>query len=226
MKNIAVILASGIGSRYGTDIPKQFIKINGKTIIEHSVEAFEKNSNIDEIIVVITPEYRILAKEILDKNNYKKIVNLLDGGKIRKESSQIAIDSINYNEANILIHDCARPLVNQTIINDCISALENFDAVAVAVESSDTIIEVENNKIVAIPNRNKLKRIQTPQCFKLSLIKKAHELSKGDDSFTDDCGLILKHNLSDICIVEGDINNIKITYPIDYLIAQEILNNN
>ena len=225
MKNIAIILASGTGSRYGADIPKQFVKINNKTILEYSIEAFENNSNIDEILVVITPEYRKLAQEILKKNNYKKVSELLNGGAIRKDSSKIAIDSIKYNEANVLIHDCARPLIGQKIINDCILALKKYDAVGVAIDSSDTIIEVENNIVVSIPLRTKLKRIQTPQCFKLSLIKKAHELSKNNSDFTDDCGLVLKHKLSNIYVVDGDVNNIKITYPVDYYIAQMLLGN-
>lgn len=223
MKNVAIILASGIGSRYGSELPKQFIEINGKTILEYSVEAFENNSKIDEIVLVITPEYRTLAEQILDKNNYKKVVNLINGGTIRKESSFLAIESIKEKEANVLIHDCARPLVSQKIINDCIKALDKYSAVGVAIESSDTLIEIENGIIKTIPDRKKIKRIQTPQCFKLSIIKKAHELSKNDINFTDDCGLVLKHNLSDIYIVDGDANNIKITYPIDFYVAQKIL---
>ena len=86
MKNIAVVLASGTGSRYGADIPKQFVKIADKTILEYCVEAFENNKYIDEIIIVITPQYRSLALQILDKNNYKKVSKLLNGGTIRKES--------------------------------------------------------------------------------------------------------------------------------------------
>lgn len=224
MKNIAVILASGTGSRYGSDIPKQFVKINGKTILEYSVEAFEDNLDINEIIIVITPDYYSLAYDILKRNNYKKVVNLLKGGATRKESSKIAIDSICEKEANVLIHDCARPLINQKIITECINALYLHDAVAVAVESSDTIVEIKDGVIKNTLDRKFLRRMQTPQCFKLSLIKKAHELVLNDDNFTDDCGLVLKNNLSQIFIVEGDVNNIKITYPLDYFIAEKIIN--
>ncbi len=223
MKNYSIILASGTGSRYGSTLPKQFIRIEGKTILEHTIEVFEQTKEIDEIIVVITPEYRYLAEDILKKSNFKKITKLLNGGETRKDSSFIGISSIHDEEANVIIHDCARPFVTQKIITDCIEALNKYDAIDVAIPSSDTIMEVENNIIVNIPDRKNLKRAQTPQCFKLSLIKKAHELSKGDSNFTDDCGLILKYNLSRVAIVEGSIDNIKITYPNDIFMAEKLL---
>ena len=112
-KNYAIILASGTGSRFGSEVPKQFLKINDKTILELSIEAFENNLEIDEIIVVITPEYKNLAEEILTKNTYKKVSKILKGGETRKDSSSIGVSSIEESEANVLIHDCARPLVSQ-----------------------------------------------------------------------------------------------------------------
>lgn len=224
MKNYAVVLASGTGSRLGSKTPKQFLMLKDKTILEHTVEVFEKSDKINEIIIVITPEYHEIAKEILSKNNYSKVSKLLDGGAMRKDSSYIGINAITDLEANVLIHDCARPFISQDIINNCIQALENYNAVAVAIPSADTIIEVdESNIIQAIPNRTRLRRIQTPQCFKLSIIKKAHELAKNDTNYTDDCGLILKYNLTDIYVLNGDNDNIKITYPSDLYLAETIL---
>ncbi len=222
MKNYAIILASGTGSRFGTDLPKQFTDIKGRTILERSIDVFEKSESIDEIIVVITPEYRELAAGIINRNNYKKIRKIVNGGKERKDSSYNGVCSVEDDEANVLIHDCARPFVTEKIIKDCINALKTYKAVGVAVPSTDTIIETENSIITKIPPRKSLMRIQTPQCFRLSLIKKAHELSKNDSEFTDDCGLVIKHNLSDIYIVEGDKNNIKITYPEDFYLAEII----
>lgn len=223
LKNYGIILASGTGSRYGADIPKQFVKIAGKTILEHTVEIFEKAESIDNIIIVITPEYRTMAEDILLKNNYKKVTKLLNGGEIRKESSFIGISAIEEDEANVLIHDCARPFLSQKIITDCIEALKTYDAVDVAIPSSDTIVEIdENNIITQIPKRAVLRRGQTPQCFKLSVIKKAHELSKNDMNFTDDCGLVVKYNLADVYVAEGDVENIKVTYPSDIYMADRL----
>lgn len=147
---------------------------------------------------------------------------LLNGGETRKESSYIGISAIE-EEANVIIHDCVRPFLTQRIIKDCIKALDTYNAVDVAIPSADTIIKVdENNVIQHIPQRAKLRRAQTPQCFKLSTIKKAHELSKNDSNFTDDCGLIVKYNLGEVFVVEGDVENIKVTYPSDIFMADRL----
>lgn len=223
LRNYGIILASGSGSRYRADVPKQFVKIAGKTILEHTIDIFEKAIGINEIIIVITPEYRSMAEEILLKNNFKKVSKLLNGGDIRKESSFIGISSIEDEEANVIIHDCARPFLTQKIIADCIEALKTYNAVDVAIPSADTIIKVnENNIIQNIPKRATLRRGQTPQCFKLSTIKKAHELSQNDTNFTDDCGLVVKYGLGDVYVVEGDVENIKITYPSDIFMADRL----
>ena len=224
LKNYGIILASGIGSRYSSDIPKQFVKIAGKTVLEHTLDVFENSLYIDEIILVITPDYRHVAEGILLKNNYKKISKLLNGGETRKESSSIAIHSIEDEEANVLIHDCARPFVSQRIIKDCVEALKTYQAVDVAIPCTDTVIKVKDGIIENIPNRHELMCSQTPQCFKLSLIKKVHKLSEKDNTFTDDCSIIMKYNPADIYIVTGEAENIKITYPDDIYIAEQILN--
>lgn len=225
MKTYAIILASGTGSRFGSDIPKQFLKINGKTILEYSIEAFENSKQIDNVVVVITSEYKTLAQDIITQKGYKKIAKILAGGKERKDSSFIGINSIEETEAKVLIHDCARPLVSQEIITNCINSLDNYDGVCTAIASSDTILETQNDIITNIPERSKLMRAQTPQAFKLSIIKKAHELSKNEEGFTDDCGLVIKYNLCPIKIINGSEENIKITYPEDIIIAEKILRN-
>ena len=225
MITYGIILASGTGSRYGSEIPKQFTKINDKTIFEHTIYAFEKSVKIDRIIAVVTPSYLDFANNLIAKNVYKKIFKVIPGGEARKDSSFLGISTVPEDEANILIHDCARPFISQNIINKCIECLEKHTAVGVGIPTTDTLWEVENGTIKSIPNRKKYYRAQTPQCFKLSLIKKAHELSKDDNDFTDDCSLVIKYKLSDIYIVEGDNQNIKITYPEDIIWAENIIKN-
>lgn len=224
MKHIAIILASGTGSRSGLNIPKQFYKINGKSVLDYSIEAFQNNTNIDEIIVVSNPNFTDLTKEITFK--YSKVKNVLIGGKTRQESSYNGVFSIDDKNVNVLIHDAVRPFITQEIINRCIETLKTYNAVNVAIESSDTIIEVdENNIIKSLPNRKFLRRCQTPQCFNIELIKKAHILASNDKNavITDDCGLVLRYNLADIYVINGDENNIKITYPSDIKLAEEFI---
>ena len=222
MENYGIILASGLGVRYKSDTPKQFLKIAGKTILEHTTDIFEKNQYIDHIILVITPEYRQFVEEILLKNNYKKIIAVLNGGETRKESSYIGISAIDDHEANVIIHDCARPFLSDRIIEDCVKALDKYSAVDVAIPSADTIIKVKDDIIQDIPNRSEFMRGQTPQCFKLSVIKKAHELSKNDSNFTDDCGLIVRYKICDVFVVKGEMENIKITYSSDIFMADKL----
>lgn len=225
MKNIAIILASGTGERFGEKIPKQFYKFEGKTILEHSIDAFENNKNIDEIILVTNPKFRDLAEEILKNNDYKKVTKLLNGGKTRVESSYVGTSEAP-EESNVLIHDAVRAFVTQKIIDDNIEALKKYEAVGTAIDTVDTIIQVDkNNVITAIPPRKFLKRVQTPQSFRANLIKKAHEMALKDEdaNFTDDCGLILRYNLAPIHIVDGDELNVKITHKNDLNIIKNML---
>lgn len=224
MKNIAIILASGSGSRFNNELPKQFFKIKNNTVLDYSVERFQNHSNIDEIVVVSNPDYIEETKSITKK--YSKVTKVITGGETRQISSYNGVFSVSEVNANVLIHDAARPFVSKEIIDNCIKALLKYDAVNVAIESSDTIIEIdENNFIKSVPNRKSLMRCQTPQCFKINTIKNAHTLALKEsfNTATDDCSLILKYNICPIFVVKGDINNIKITYNSDIKIAEQIL---
>ncbi|OGI00300.1 MAG: 2-C-methyl-D-erythritol 4-phosphate cytidylyltransferase [Candidatus Melainabacteria bacterium GWF2_37_15] len=224
-KIYSIILASGKGERFDYYKPKQFIKIAGKTVLEHTLDIFEKNNSIDEIILVINPEYRALTEQIVINNHYKKITKILNGGETRKESSFIGINSINVDNAKVLIHDAVRPFVSDRIINECVEALDRFAAVDVAIKSADTIIQINDENIIEnIPKRKYMMRGQTPQAFKVNLIKKAHELSAKEENpeFTDDCGLIVKYNLADVYVVNGEETNIKLTYPEDIFLADKL----
>lgn len=224
MKNYAIILASGTGARTGLDIPKQFIKIAGKTVIEHTIDTFENHARIDEIIIVSNPDYVELTENIIKQNNYRKVTKILAGGATRRESSFIGLNSITENTGKVLIHDAVRPFMQTKIIDECLEALKKYDAVDVAIKSADTIIKVnEDNIIEEIPERKYLRRGQTPQAFDLQLIRKAHELANQSEiTVTDDCGLIVKLNLAKVYVVEGDDFNRKITYPIDVAIADKL----
>ncbi|KAF2081900.1 bifunctional cytidylyltransferase/SDR family oxidoreductase [Flavobacterium sharifuzzamanii] len=224
--NIAVILAGGIGIRLEKSLPKQFFKVAGKMIIEHAVDAFEKNEFIDEIAIVINNHYLFMIEDMIIKNEWKKVKRVLIGGEERYQSSLAAIKSYNeFNDSNLIFHDAARPLISQRIINDVIKALGNYKAVDVAINSADTIIEVENDIITAIPERIKMRRGQTPQGFKQEVIAKAYELALKDGNFkaTDDCGVVKKYlPHEDIYVVNGEEVNMKLTYPEDTYLLDKL----
>ncbi|EET7011519.1 2-C-methyl-D-erythritol 4-phosphate cytidylyltransferase, partial [Escherichia coli] len=166
MKNIAVILASGTGSRFGAKIPKQFVKLAGKPVIQYTLHAFQNAKKIDEIIVVTNEEYVDFVSALTMEHNYFKVTKIIHGGKERYESSWAALQSIELDECNVIFHDAVRPFVSQKIIDDCIDGLNNYNAIDVVVDPTDTIVKIKNKEIMSIPDRRFLARGQTPQGFK------------------------------------------------------------
>ncbi len=229
MKTVGIILAGGSGVRFGGDKPKQFIRVAGKRIIEHTLEEFQNSAFIDEIAIVTHKNHVEEVEDIVNQHAFSKVKKILQGGKTRNESSLSAINAYwNENEKEdiqLVLHDAVRPFVSERILGDIHAALEKYDAIDVAIPSTDTIIEVENRKIVAIPDRSRLMNGQTPQAFKLKVIKEAYDLAKSDPGFkaTDDCGVIKKY-LPDVpvFVVNGHETNIKITHGLDLFISDKL----
>lgn len=219
MKNIAIILAGGSGSRFGADMPKQFLQVAGKMIIEHTIDAFERHPMIDEIAIVSRADYMEEMREMVKKDGYVKVTHVLQGGKERYHSSLAAIEAFTDDDDNLLIHDGVRPLVSERIISDCVNALAEYEAVDVAVPTTDTIIELnEDGSIARIPQRRLLRNAQTPQCFRRRVIAGAFRLALQDPDFfpSDDCSIVLKY-MPEVAIkvVDGEPSNIKVTYKSD-----------
>lgn len=219
--NLVAILAGGVGARMGLTLPKQFYKFAGRTVLEHSVQAFENHPDIDKIVIVMNSDYIDEAKAIVKNNHWEKVEQVIIGGNNRFDSSAAAIDYfMGYDDKDkLLIHDAARPLVNKKLIDKVLTALDKYDAVSIGVTPQDTIIEInEKEEIVASPERAKLIAAQTPQGFKLGIVSKAYELAtkKVDFSATDDCGVVAKMlpNVK-IFVAQGDEHNKKLTTPED-----------
>lgn len=228
--NTGIILAAGSGSRFHTNIPKQFFKLAGRFLIEYSIDTFEKCDLVDEIIVVIPSGYETKINELIEKNSWKKIRNIIFGGDSRAASTKAALNSLKENKTevdNVIIHDAARPLLTSSVLVRCIEKLNTCQAVDVVVPAIDTIVEVtSSDEVKSIPDRNLLRSGQTPQGFHKQLIFEAYK--KADlnnlDGITCDCSL-LKREFPEIAIatVEGDNSNIKITNPIDLFIAEKLI---
>ena len=213
MKNIAIILAAGIGNRFGDEIPKQFIILHGRRVIDYSIKTFINHKDIDETIIVCHPEW--IKKIKLEYPNIK----IIEGGKTRKDSSYNGLLACPKNTKNVLIHDAARPFIDKNIISDCISELKKYDAVDTVIPSSDTIVEVTNKEITNMPIRDKMFLGQTPQCFDYKLILEAHNKFKGET--TDDIRLAKAMGIK--CkTVNGSTFNFKLTNQPDVYLAERI----
>ena len=223
MRNVAVILAGGTGSRMGMNVPKQFIRLqDGRTVLETCVAAFQQNEHIDEIAIVMLPEYKAEAQQLLLPEKFGKVRYWIDGGSERWESSMHAVEvlSASLDDCNVLIHDCARPFVSQEIITNTCLALETHEAVTVAIPVTDTlyVIEPENGILKDVPPRALYRRAQTPQAFRLSLLRQAFDglRHSSNRQITDDVGVVRTFALSiNIHLVEGEETNRKITFKED-----------
>ncbi len=229
MRTVAVVLAGGSGQRFGTNVPKQLLPLAGRAMIEHSVAAFEEAPGIDDILVVMAPGHASEVAGLLAAGGYRKVTAVIDGGSTRTESTRRAIAALGEEECNVLFHDAARPLIDQQTIADCVAALAEHPAVGVAIPSSDTIAVVSAGVMTGIPPRDTVFRCQTPQGFRLSVIRRAHALAAADPGFaslpaTDDCGVVLRY-LPEIGVhvVAGSERNIKVTFPRDLDLAETLL---
>jgi len=224
VKTYGVVLAGGVGSRLGLSVPKQMVKISGKTILEHTVAAMHNSSAVDAMIVMITPGWAEQTATLLG-DKYPKVVKILDGGNTRNETTRRVLEAIDDEECKLLLHDAVRPLVDDRILQECVTALDTYSAVDVVIPSADTIVTVDEEGIIThVPERGRLRRGQTPQGFKISVLRAAYEVALEDPFFaaTDDCGVVLKYSPEvAITTILGSEQNMKITYPSDLFLADK-----
>jgi 2-C-methyl-D-erythritol 4-phosphate cytidylyltransferase len=230
MRTVAVVLAAGSGSRFGSASPKQLRMLAGRNLIEHCAQAFDRAPGVDQVLVVTTAG---LAERVRrELTGLGKLAAVIEGGDSRTNSTRRALAWLAATtpaETKVLFHDAARPLVDQRIIADCVAALDRWQAISVVVPSSDTIVEVADGTIQRVLPRHTLARCQTPQGFRLSVINRAYERADADPGFaampaTDDCGVVLRY-LPDVSIgaVSGSERNLKITYADDLAIARALI---
>lgn len=231
-KITAIVLSAGKGSRMKSDIPKQYMSLNDKPVIYYSLKAFE-DSPVSQIVLVTGKEdVAYCEKEIVQKYRFKKVVAVVAGGAERYDSvycGLLAAPDTDY----VLIHDGARPMVDQKIINDSIECVKKAKACVVGMPSKDTIkISDEQNYAIGTPDRKTLWSIQTPQAFSYELICNAYsklykDIAQGKDipTITDDAMVVEYATNQKVKLIEGNYENIKITTPEDILIADIFLKN-
>lgn len=223
-KTTAILLAAGKSERFGNDIPKPFLLLNGKAIYQYSLDVLLGHTQIDELILVLPKNLLSTEKEKLEKSF--KTIHLIAGGKTRFESVQNALTVLDSSVKNVIIHDAARPFITSKLIDNCLVNLDRNKAVSCAIESTDTLVFTENDLAESYPKRNKIMHLQTPQVFQTELLKEAYSLAKkeGETNFTDDSSLVHYFNLAPVYLIPGSEENIKITFQKDLLLAELFLN--
>jgi 2-C-methyl-D-erythritol 4-phosphate cytidylyltransferase len=227
VRTVAVVLAGGVGERIGLQIPKQLVKVAGRSIMEHTIAALSECTEVDEIVLLMTADWVDTARSILG-TRYSKLTRIAAGGATRNESTRIALEvlgEVGDEDCKVIFHDAVRPLVDQRIVTECVQALDSYHAVDVVIPSADTIVVVQDGVISQIPSRDSMRRGQTPQAFMLSTIRAAYDLAWQDPDFaaTDDCSVVLRYLPEvPIAVVDGAEHNIKITHPIDVFIADKL----
>lgn len=230
---VAVVLAAGFGTRFDPENPKQLVSIAGNPIVCWSIEAFEGNARVTDVVVVVNPDVRSRIETLVEEKAYAKVRMIVDGGAERAASTRAALEALREagvpRDAKVLIHDAVRPFVEQAAIDSCIDALDRFGAATVALASSDTMLltqDLGDCKVIhSVPDRANMFRAQTPQAFRFSVIERAYAMASRDPDFrpTDDTRVVVDYLPGEpVAIVAGSERNIKITTQDDLPQAQFI----
>jgi 2-C-methyl-D-erythritol 4-phosphate cytidylyltransferase len=220
-----VVAAAGQGSRMGTKTNKQFIMLNNKPVIAYSLDFFEKQDIVDEIVVVTSAkELEYCRHEIIEKNKYQKVSAVLTGGQQRQDSVWAALQYLAPDTDFVAVHDGARPLLSADVLSRLLAEAEEWGAAIPGVPSRDTIKMVNKDSFVRQTlDRNVIYSIQTPQVFKFKELFTAYKYADEEDFYaTDDAALFEKY-IGQVKVVEGDYDNIKITTPLYLIIVQNLL---
>ena len=236
----------------GSPVPKQFLELGGRAVIEYSVETFNNHAAIDEVAVVVHADWRQEMEAIVGRNQWEKLTKVIDGGSERYMSTLNALMAYidEPDDTNLLLHDAARPLVSKEVVDRVVEALERCEAVGVGVPSTDTVWEVHPDMsyelsaeptahqgvrgyefgvprfVARIPERRLMWRAQTPQGFRLPVLRDAYQRALQDPQFaaTDDCGVVRKYMPgTKIAVVEGEERNMKLTCAEDLSVLKNYM---
>lgn len=221
---IALIAAAGQGTRLGAEVPKAYVELRGRTLLEHSVRALLASGAVDEVIVLVSPDMEPEAARIIGRIDAAPI-RLVHGGSERADSVWAGLQAIPDDDAVVLIHDAARALTPPAMVRDVAKrVLEGAAAAVPVVPVADTIKEVAADAVVSTPDRSRLRAVQTPQAFRLSALRQAnldYWAEQPEFIATDDASLMEWHG-EHVATVPGDTLAFKITTPIDLTLAHAL----
>jgi len=215
MKKFAIIPSGGRGTRFGSEIPKQYIEVNGKEIIAYTLEVFQNCDLIDGIFIAAEKEYFGLLENIKNKYHITKLLNIVPGGKERQDSVYNALSSIPASGDDLIaVHDAARPLLPPEILKNAINECKTSGSVVTAIKARDTLIK-GNKKVFDYVQREEIYYAQTPQVFRYDILKPAMDLAIQEKFTGTDESMLVKRSGKDVNIVDGSSLNFKITTKSD-----------
>jgi len=224
LKTIALITAAGKGQRMQNQTPKQYLPLGGRPILARTIKVFEQCSAVDEIYVIVPAEQmEMVEREIVDKYEFKKVLKVVRGGKLRQQSVWNGLKAIRSECSIVVIHDGVRPFVTPKMIEQSIKAAAETGAAVVAVPSKDTVKRAAKGKKVQTLPREEIWLAQTPQAFQFALLMKAYQKANQDEITGTDDAFLVEQMGHPITLIEGNYTNIKITTPEDLAFAETLL---
>jgi 2-C-methyl-D-erythritol 4-phosphate cytidylyltransferase len=228
MKVIALIPAAGMGKRMGAGINKQYLLLQGKPILAHTVEVFERAPLVDDIYLVI-PEAEIpfCREQVVERYGFTKVRRIVPGGAERQHSVLNGLRAVvdAGDDDVVLIHDGVRPFVPVQVLERAVEAAAAHDGALVAVPAKDTVKTVADGVVRDTPSRESIWLAQTPQAFRYGVIRAAHEIAEAEGFLGTDDAMLVERLEKEVHIVMGDYRNIKITTPEDLILAEAFLRN-
>lgn len=222
MTAAVVIVAAGKGERFG-NAGKVMATLLNKPVLEYSIDAFEQSESISEIVLVAGEHTELAMQHLASSGNWTKITHVVRGGASRQESTANGVDAVSLNADVILVHDGARPLIQPVQIEACVTAAREHGGAIVAAPVTDTIKRVANEQIEVTIDRSDLWAAQTPQGFRADTLRRMmRDAARSSKLVTDEASLAELSGQS-VWIVPGDASNLKITHPIDLVIAEAVL---
>ncbi len=227
MKNSVIICAAGTGKRMKSNVPKQYLELKGESILYHTISAFEKCKDIDDIVLVTgAKDVDFVCNDIVGRCGFKKVKSVISGGKERQNSVYNGLSNLSEDTDIVLIHDGVRPFISSEDIHNIIEETKIHKACVLGVKVKDTIkVCDDEGYITSTPKRAALWAAQTPQAFEYSLIMKAYKKALEDEIMATDDSMLVERLGVKVKMVEGSYNNIKITTPEDLYMGENILEN-
>lgn len=223
MRIYAVIPAGGIGTRSGFNLPKQYLKINGKELIAYTLDVFQKNRSVDEIVISADPFYFKLLDKIKKKYSFSKLSGLVKAGKERQDSVYNGLTSLSASANDIVIvHDAVRPLLPAKVLSDAIKTAKEKGNAVVCIKAKDTLIHGKD-LVEKYIEREEVCYVQTPQIFEYSVLKKAMDKAFKDEFRGTDESMLVQRLNKKINIVEGSVFNFKVTSKDDIKLLSKLI---